>query len=445
MQIIASKQLISDRLGYARALTLMAINSFYTGCFILLGIATPVLSLKLVNLPIPLIAPTLGALLVGFLLSGFITKSFVKDCYHNQPLQFPLRLLVTVGCFWLGLVLIFSLGFDQILTDGLAAGLWAIAAMTFLMMSLRLYLTNKASTTDKPSKIDQLNIVTYADQTLSLSPTALIQQPRQFSSLMTIILSLFLWTMVDLPVGVVEIMAIALACLGLTGLSTWQMHIDPEQRSLYMHFSGIWGMAASYTINIKNFSRLEIIKLKEGDLNWLQLVGNGTDLALPGVVSDYTHKNAESNQIAKTLLQSFNLARHETIRDSLELIGILLPQSAGMLAGVAFLGCGVAVLLLLPLPPRMPLEGLIFLVSTCLLSPAIARSLLHLVAPNYLLPDAASCDLPPWQIGAAMMMTVVLLQPQTGGLANLGLAWLSCGIGSCILALSRRSPLVSQR
>jgi ABC-type transport system involved in multi-copper enzyme maturation permease subunit len=135
---------------------------------------------------------------------------------------------------------------------------------------------------------------------------------------------------------------------------------------------------------------------------------------------------------------------------------VLLPQGAGILAGAAFIGVGGLLLFVLPLPAKLSAETAIAWLGVCVVSPAIARFFIKLVAPNTLQSDRlnAHSQLQPWEIGTALLLISTFMSSQTIGkitnlltsnqswqLLTLICGWLSISIGVCILAFVRRTPL----
>ncbi len=460
-----------------RAISLIGVYAFYTGCFMLLGIATPILRLKVYNFDGELILGAVAIALLGWLLSKNLSKSLTNSCFHNLAIKYSAQLLMAIALLWLSLLLIFSLDFSKILTDGLVSGLWAVVAVTLIGVALRMGRANQVANYKNQNKNHDKNLnknpnkslkpsfnpisITYdhdqgnAEQII-ISPDALTQQPQQFRALMFLALSLFSWTILDLPEGIAELTAIVLAGWGLTGLTTSQVILCPAKRTVTMQFSGIWGMASSYSINLVQFSRLETIKLKEIDMQWLQLAGSSSVITLPNSVVEGMNKNEPNHpapNLIQTLMDRLNLAEHKVSRDMLSAMNILLPQSVSTLAGVLILGLGVAFAVLLPLPPKMPLETSILLIGICLLSPSLGRLIIRLVAPSSMPTEQSAIVLPAWQVGVGLIMTAVVsgskfnsqTNSQIESLLTLTLIWLCCGVGGCILALSRRSPLITRR
>ncbi len=455
----------------ARAIALIGVYAFYSGCFILLGIATPILRLKVYERNSELVIASMAIALLGWILSGKWSKSVTRSCYYNVAMSFSPQLLITIALFWLSLLLIFSLELNQVLTDGLVSGVWAIAATTLIGVAFRLGITNqppKDSSSNSPQIKIKGNITITENPQLGqiiISPNSLSQQPQQFKALMCLALSLFTWTILDLPEITRELVAIALGSLGLTGLSTWQILLCPSKRLISLNFSGVWGMASSFTINLVQFCRLETIKLKEVDMQWLQLAGNSRVITFPHTVTDGEGKDSKESRessspnLISTLIDRLNLAEHKVSRDLLSVMNILLPQSVCTLAGIVILGMGITLAIVLELPPKMPLETYILLTGCGLVSPYLGRGVMGMVAPSTMIPDQTKFILSPWQVGTGLIMIAIFsgsqfnsqLNSQIGNqnyvesLLALTLIWLCCGVGACILALSVRSPLMTTR
>ncbi|AFY74649.1 hypothetical protein Syn7502_02697 [Synechococcus sp. PCC 7502] len=470
-----------------RAITLIGVYAFYTGCLMLLVIATPVLRLRSYYQGYELAIVTVAIAMIGWLLSGNWSKAVTKSCYYNLPMSYPPQLLVVIALFWLGLLLIYSLNLNQVITDGFVAGMWAIAATTLISASVRLgsnkQVGNSKYIGQNIQGIQNISITSISPQSnqeqIILTPNVITQQTGQFKGLMCLILSLFTCTTLELPDGVTELLAIALAGAGLTGLSTWQLLVYPSKRLISMQFSGIWGMESSFTINAVQFSRLETIKLKEVDMQWLQLAGSDSIVTLPSpltdAITDGKQGNSKqqndhlANSLTSTLIDSLNFSAHQISRDTLGVMNILLPQSVGIFAGLVILCLGVALLMLLPLPSGVSLATYMLFLGICLVSPSLARLVVGLVAPSIMTPDRSNLILPAWQVGAGLILIALFsgsqfysevytaVDSQIGSQAvrqmvihvenfcSLALVWLCGGVGTCILALSRRSPLITKR
>jgi hypothetical protein len=254
-----------------------------------------------------------------------------------------------------------------------------------------------------------------------------------------------------------------LTASGLTGFFTWQAQLRSPEKILHLRFSGLWGIDAEYAIDLRPFSSLSVVKLQEasGELSWMQLSGNKSDITIPLAMTVVTSSTKEGpnqkDQLGQTIRDQFHLAKQESERDSLGMANVLLPQGAGILAGTAFITVGGLILFLFPLPIKLVAESLIAWLGVCLLSPAIARFFLQLVAPNSLQSDRPSYiknHLQPWEIGTALLLISAFLSRKTTEniaslvtfnqslpLLTLICGWLSISIGVCILSFVRRTPL----
>lgn len=454
----------------ARAIALIGVYAFYTGCIMLLGIATPLLRLKIYNLDRELWLGAVVIVLLGWLVSKKLSKSVIKSCFENVAFSYTPTFLIAIALLWLSLLLIFSLELDDILTDGLVSGLWAIVGTTLISIGLRIGTIAKPTAKSKSSYYAPQIKITGASEVnnnekITISPKALRQQPQQFNGLMCLILSLFVWTILNLSEGLGELVAIAFASWGLTNLSTWQVLVYPPQKLISIDFSGIWGMASTFDINIHTFPRLETIKLKELDMQWLQLAGKSEVITLPTTVTESSTPKAAADRpnsatnpdnfndpfsnLTEALTVKLQLPVHKVSRDTFGMMNILLPQSVSILAGVALLALTLITSLFWQLPTKLPLETTILLLGICLVIPRMAQLVLQLVAPSMMPSDRPPALLPPWQIGSALVIlaniSATKLSSQGAELLSLTIIWLCGGVGICVFALAQRSPLVTKR
>ncbi|NJM27562.1 MAG: hypothetical protein HC856_03730 [Pseudanabaena sp. RU_4_16] len=444
----SDRQLVSGKLdwGASQSAHLIAMSSLLAGFFIILSGVAPILRLGNSQLSVLAMALTL----LAFALSKHVAHSIWLDCRQNSPFSFSNELITGIGIGWLVLLALLNFNPQSPIVDALVGTLWVSVGAGLLGISTWLGLAlTKPATEQELAAADRLSVITYSDKTVSVSPTSLGQQPRQFNSLVMLLVSVVFWTTLEGPNSVRTISTIAMAMAGLTGLSTWQIEVQPARKIFNLKFSGIWGLESAFTINLHAFSRLEVVKLREGDMSWMQLVGYNKDITLPSAVIGTAKTDGES-ELGKALLDSCHLARHETTRDSIGLVGILLPQGAGILAGMAFVALGLGGLLFMPAPPRLVLPGCIMLMGVCLVSPVVARYILNLVAPTSLIPDPPRYveRLQAWEIGIALVIAFAVLKQAQGvavlPLLGLGVAWLCFGIGACILTLVRRTPIFSK-
>ena len=481
MQVSSShsqRQLISGKVGWGwRQATYPISTNFGFAGFLMLSVAIA----QLIQTADPLFLVIAGLLLVfGFWVGLNVSKSVIEVCRQNSDYVFSQQQLILTVAYWLLLVAGLSLSPESFIKLFVAIW-WILPAAIFAGISgalgWRSSNSRKSAIVNKkqPDEVigDVLNIVTYSDQTVLVSPSSLGQQPRQFNSLVLILLGLFFWTMLDLSSSnlsnsIRATVAIAFTVTGVTGFFTWQAQLRSPEKILQLRFSGLWGMSATYAIDLRPFSRLAVIKLQEagGELSWMQLAGSNKEITLPLAITMFSgqatgetkdgSQSDQNDQLGKTIRTEFHLAKQESERDSLGLAHVLLPQGAGILAGTAFIGVGGLLLFILPLPAKLSAESAIAWLGVCVVSPAIARFFIKLVAPNSLQSDRLNThsQLQPWEIGTALLLISTFMSSQTIDkitnllttnqslqLLTLICGWLSISIGVCILAFVRRTPL----
>jgi hypothetical protein len=463
----AQRQLVSGKVGWGwrQATYPISANFIVAGLLILVVAIADLLSL---DEPI-LLAIACILLLLGFEIGTYTTRSVVEVCRQNSDYVFSRSQLIGITFYWLVLIAGLST-YPETLVKSFVAIWWILPAAVFTGIASSLALRSGKSkeelakkTTIEAVSAEVLNVVTYSDQTVLVSPSALSQQPRQFHSLLLIVMGLFFWTMLDFSTNLRAIIAIALTTSGLTGFFTWQAQLRSPEKVLQLRFSGLWGIAADYAIDIKPFSSLSVIKLQEasGELSWMQLSGNNSDITIPLAMTSLTSSTKEdlnqNDQLGKSIRDQFHLAKQETERDSLGMANVLLPQGAGILAGAVFIAIGGLLLFILPLPTKLEAASAIAWLGVCLVSPAIARFFLQLVATNSLQSDRhqyTANHLHSWEIGTAILLISAFLSTPTTAkitslftfnqslpLLTLICGWLSISIGVCILAFVRRTPL----
>ncbi|MFZ4556857.1 MAG: hypothetical protein ACOYN8_10850, partial [Pseudanabaena sp.] len=351
MQILPShsqRQLISGKVGWGwRQATYPISTNFGFAGFLMLSAAIA----QLVQIGEPIFLAIAGLLLVfGFWVGLHVAKSVIDVCRQNSDYVFSQSQLIVSVAYWLVLVAGISLSTDTFIKIFVAIW-WVLPAAIFLGISSALVWRSakgknsgdtKQKTSNELTSSDILNIVTYSDQTVLVSPSSLGQQPRQFNSFVLILLGLFFWTMLDLSSSnlsnsIRATVAIAFTVTGLTGFFTWQTQLRSPDKILQIRFSGLWGMSATYAIDLRPFSRLAVIKLQEagGELSWMQLAGSNKEITLPlaitmfsGQATGETKEGSQSDQndqLGKTIRTEFHLAKQETERDSLGLAHVLLP------------------------------------------------------------------------------------------------------------------------
>ncbi|MEA5487270.1 MULTISPECIES: hypothetical protein [Pseudanabaena] len=470
MQVLPShsqRQLVSGKVGWGwRQATYPISANFIFAGLLIFGLAIA----QLVRLgDASIMAIVVVILIVGFVVGLYTAKSVVEVCRQNSDYLFSRSQLIGMTAYWLVLIAGLSVS-SEAFAKSLIALWWILPAAIFAGMASSLaWRSGKSKTAAEKKQIieavnaDILNVITYSDQTVLVSPSAIGQQPRQFNSLVLIVLGFFFWTMLDFSANLRAIAAIALTASGLTGFFTWQAQLRSPEKILHLRFSGLWGIDAEYAIDLRPFSSLSVVKLQEasGELSWMQLSGNKSDITIPLAMTVVTSSTKESpnqnDQLGQTIRDQFHLAKQESERDSLGMANVLLPQGAGILAGTAFIMVGGLLLFIFPLPTNLSAESAIAWLGVCLVSPAIARFFLQLVAPNSLQSDPPSYiknHLQPWEIGTALLLISAFLSRQTTeNITSLGTfnqslplltlicGWLSISIGVCILSFVRRTPL----
>jgi hypothetical protein len=462
----AQRQLVSGKVGWGwRQATYPISANFIVAGLVILVVA--IASLLSLDKPY-ILAIACVLLVVGFAIGTYTTRSVVEVCRQNSDYVFSRSQLIGITFYWLVLIAGLST-YPETSVKSFIAIWWILPAAIFTGIAGSLALQSGKSQkalekkTIEAVSADVLSVVTYSDQTVLVSPLALSQQPRQFHSLLLIVMGLFFWTMLDFSTNLRAIIAIALTTSGLTGFFTWQAQLRSPEKVLQLSFSGLWGIAADYAINIKPFSSLSVIKLQEanGELIWMQLSGNNSDITIPLAMTSLTSLTKEdpnqNDQLGQSIRDQFHLAKQETERDSLGMANVLLPQGAGILAGAVFIIVGGLLLFIFPLPTKLDVTSAIAWLGVCLVSPAIARFFLQLVATNSLQSDRhryTTNHLHAWEIGTAILLISAFLSTQTiakimplfalnqsSPLLTLICGWLSISIGVCILAFVRRTPL----
>jgi|GEM_PF-495792 len=477
MQISSSqsqRQLISGKVGWGwrQATYPISVNFIFAGILILVVSFSKLELADRSDLQIMVSALTALGLVIG----TYTAKSVVQVCRQNSSYLFSRYQLLGITAYWL-----FLLAALETTSENMAKSIvsiwWILPAAIFTGIAISL--TWRSAQSKAVSKVqlaelaspDILSVITYSDRTVLVSPSSLGQQPRQFNSLVLVALGFFFWTMLDFSPSVRAITAIALTTSGLTGFFTWQAQLCAPTKTLFLKFSGLWGIGANYAIYLQPFSSLALIKLQEasGELSWMQLSGSNCDITLPlamtmspAISSTVNRDSKEQNnqpqdQLSRAIREEFNLAKQESERDSLGLSNVLLPQGAGILAGGVFIALGILFLFVFPLPSDVSGESAIAWLGVCLVSPAIARFFLQIVAPNILQSNYPNYDknyLQPWEVGTAILLISLFISSQISdsntyqlmfsqALPTLSLigGWLNVSVGVCVLTFVRRTPL----
>jgi hypothetical protein len=357
----------------------------------------------------------------------------------------PISALIKFASIVFFLTLLILIKSQQLLA---IAAIWQVVGFTFLGMGICLCWERGFK-----QAITHMQMLTNDGQVV-IHPSLLSQEVQQCYGAIALIMAIFVWSAMELPTAIQAAIAITLTMTGVTNLYTWRIIFWSDQRLLSLGFEGLWGQSATYALDLQSFNYLEKIKLQEGDLRWVQLSGYGKDVTLPLTMFE---SQTASDQIYDYLVQSTHLAKQDSVRDSLRLIGILLPLGAGTLAGMVLVLIGTLLCFLLRLPPETSWESGMLLLGVSLVCPWVGRSLFKLLAPKILKPTVQknSFQLQAWEIGLAILL-IPLLSTVTGVIPGaisgaiatelLGLtgAWLTLGTGICLLALVPRTPIISR-
>ena len=460
----SQRQLISGKVGcgWREATYPISANFGFAG-FLMITVA--IVQVAIINEQSLYLLTNILAL-IGFWIGIFSSHSVTKVCRQNSDYQFSQSQLIAITAYWLVLIAGLS-NSSEYIAKNLVAIWWVLPAAIFIGISISLtWQSRKVKTNQQQPELfnsDTLSIITYSDQTVLISPSAVGQQPRQFNSLVLIVMGFFVWTMLDFSTGFRSIASISLASAGLTGFFTWQAQLRVSEKILHLKFSGLWGIASEYAISLRPFSSLSVVKLREagGEISWMQLSGSNSEITMPLAMTIFQSEPKEgeiqNDPLGESIREKFRLAKQETERDSLELANVLLPQGSGILAGSLFILLGGLLLLIFPLPTKLAAESAIGWLGVYFASPEIARFFLQLVAPNTIQSDRSNYTKPhlqAWEIGKAILLISSFVAAQTTRkvisldtlnqtlpLITLICGWLSISIGVCILAFVRRSPI----
>lgn len=460
----SQRQLISGKVGWGwREATYPISTNFGFAGFLMLTLA--IVQVLKINEPSLFLLTNILSFL-GLWIGICTGRSVIKVCRQNSDYLFSRSQIIAITAYWLVLIAGISNSSESI-TKSFVAIWWILPAAVFIGISSSLTWQSRQvkANEQQPEAVngDALSIITYSDQTVLISPSAIAQQPRQFNSLVLIVLGFFFWTMLDFSSNFRAIASISLTSAGLTGFFTWQAQLRSSEKILQLKFSGLWGIASEYVISLRPFSSLSVVKLQEagGELSWTQLSGSNSEITIPLAMTvlqaDTKEGEIQNDPLGETIREKFRLAKQETERDSLGLANVLLPQGAGILAGSLFIILGGLLLFIFSLPTKLGAESSIAWLGVCLASPAIARFFLQVVAPNTLQsdrPNYTKTHLQAWEIGIAILLISSFVSAQTISkvislntlnqtlpLITLICGWLSISIGVCILAFVRRSPI----
>ncbi|MBD2101487.1 hypothetical protein [Leptolyngbya sp. FACHB-261] len=440
----------------------LALWSFWAGLGLLLGSAMVLASTGSLRTElVDLLLTSLAAVPLAYWVGQPLLRSSCSGELLEQPLKATWRLLIVLA----GLLVV-SLGLlswpqlpvelltlPWLILAGLLLGISAwLLSWLHLGRDLGFYATHDSAQPDQlahpaPQALAQPNDAAEAESAgfslteteagVTLAPNLLQERRRQLLGIAALALSLFIWMVLPLGPASKALLCGLLVFAGLVALSSWQLHLSSEpQPQAVLCFSGPPGLASRYSLNAQPLRRLELVKLRQGGLSWLQLVGSDGEIVLPAILTS----GRRQQQLSQTVTQSLRLTTHQSSYDSLALMDILLPQGGAVLAGLLLVMGGVVSLPMLTGQVTEPLAGLLSLAGCGLVAPSLARQLLTWGLPNVLAPTEQQPRLSGPELGGVFWLLAWSLAGNWQ-LALLTLAWLSLGLGVLVLALSRRVPL----
>lgn len=269
-----------------------------------------------------------------------------------------------------------------------------------------------------------------------ISPEPSVHYPIRVNRLLSILWGWLIWSIPSIPIGWRAPLAILFVTLGLMSVGNWQLGI--EGKELTIGFKGVINI--SYQFNLDRFQRLLLVKLQEGGISWLQLTNPQEELTLPSILLEST---VSKSDITDILSQRYPLARQVTTRDSLQMMGILLPQAMGVFAGISCLVLGTILWTIIRIPESQSYAITWLLGSSFILSPILASCLFLLVVPGSI-PPPVIVSLPPWELGVIIILVYLFSQGDVMPLLLATIVFLSWGVGICMFQLVRLVPIISK-
>ncbi len=269
-----------------------------------------------------------------------------------------------------------------------------------------------------------------------ITPDPLVQHPLRVNRLLSITVGWLTWSIPDIPIWWRAPLTIFLTTLGLIGLGNW--HLEIKGKDLRLGFNGI--ISSFYRFNLDRFQRLMLVKLQEGGISWLQIANPREEITLPIILLETT---ANRGEIAEILSQHYPLARQTTTRDSLQMIGILLPQAMGVFAGISCLILGTILWSSVEIPESQSYYLTWILGGSFLLAPPLSSALFLAIVPGSIAPHAIY-NSPPWELGALLILVNLANTTDVISLIISTIVFLSWGIGIYAFQLVRIIPIGSK-
>ncbi|MFN3359872.1 MAG: hypothetical protein ACK421_00330 [Pseudanabaenaceae cyanobacterium] len=264
-----------------------------------------------------------------------------------------------------------------------------------------------------------------------ITPDPAFQQPVRVSRLLTVVWGWLVWSLAVIPLSWRAPLAVLFTTVGLAGVGNWRVEVAGKE--LKIEFAGI--IHSCYRFNLDRFQRLLLIKLQEGGVAWLQLANPSQEVTLPIILLETAANQGEMPDI---LSQRYPFARQVTTRDSLQMMGILLPQGTGILAGLGCLLLGTVLWWTIDVSNTEPPVLTWLLGGSLLLSPLLASWLFLVIVPGSIPPQSPS-GLPPWELGLLLILINVISQPDP--LLLVAIVFLVWGVGIYLLQLVRLIPI----
>lgn len=264
-----------------------------------------------------------------------------------------------------------------------------------------------------------------------ITPDPVFHYPVRVSRLLTVVWGWLVWSLADIPLGWRAPLAVLFTTIGLAGVGNWRVEVVGKE--LTIEFAGI--INSCYRFNLDRFQRLLLVKLQEGGVTWLQLANPREEVTLPLILLEMA---ANQGEMSEVLSQRYPFARQVATRDSLQMMGILLPQATGILAGLGCLVLGTFLWWSLEVSDSQAHVLTWLLGASFLLSPLLASWLFLVIVPGSI-PPQSTFGLPPWELGMLFILINVITQPDTLLLA--AIVFLIWGVGIYLLQLVRLIPI----
>jgi len=274
----------------------------------------------------------------------------------------------------------------------------------------------------------------FQEQPDLITPDPIVNYPLRVNRLLSIIFGWVIWSIPEIPLVWRAPLTILMVTVGLTGLGDWQLAII--DRKLTIDFNGI--ISSSYRFDLDRFQRLLLVKLQEGGIAWLQLINLKEEVTLPIILLENVSPHGEMTEL---LSQRYPLARQSTTRDSLQMMGILLPQAIGVFTGLSCLILGTLIWSAIQLSDSPNLTWI--LGGSFLVAPLLAATLFLSIVPGSIAPQRVT-TLPPWELGTLLILINLVSSPDPAPLVLATIVFLGWGIGIYALHLVRVIPITSK-